>query len=163
MWESDQRRVTHVPPGEGRAVWVVGDTYTFKATGEQTDGSFMLFEASIPPGSGPPPHLHLREHEAYYVLEGEIEVLDGDRSFVAGAGSFVHVPKGAVHRFENVGQTDARMLVLAAPAGLEGFLLEVGQPAVEGGTAPPLGEEEMERTVRAAPKYGLELLPPPEQ
>lgn len=150
-------RVMHVPPGEGRSVWVVGDTYTFKATGAETDGRLTFWEATVPPQSGPPPHIHHGEDEAYYVLEGELEVLDGDRTFTARAGSFVYIPRGALHRFQNIGSTPARMLILFTPAGFEGFIFEVGQPARPGEDAPPLGPEEMERTVRAAPQYGIEL------
>ena len=45
-------RVMHVPPGEGRSVWVVGDTYTFKATGAETDGRLTFWEATVPPNPG---------------------------------------------------------------------------------------------------------------
>ena len=92
-------QVTHVPAGEGDTLWVVGDTYTLKATAETTGGSLALVEASIPAGSGPPPHVHASEDEAYYVLEGQIEVLDGKRTFLAGPGSFVFIPRGTVHAF----------------------------------------------------------------
>ena len=155
--ETKKAGVKHVPAGEGRSIWIVGDTYTFKAVGEDTNGALMLFEASVPPQSGPPPHVHHWEDEAYYVLVGELEILDNDRTFTASAGSFVHIPRGTLHRFKNVGETTARMLVLFTPAGFENFFFEVGQPVQEGGTAPPLGPEEIERTLAAAPKYGMEL------
>ena len=57
---------------ESRAVSVVGDVYRFLATGEDTDGKYALWEAVVPPGGGPPPHVHSREEEGFYVLEGEI-------------------------------------------------------------------------------------------
>jgi mannose-6-phosphate isomerase-like protein (cupin superfamily) len=153
--------VGYVPPGEGRSIWIVGDTYTFKAVGEDTGGAYALFEGSVPPGSGPPPHIHHREDEAYYILEGEFEILDSDHTFTAGAGSFVRIPAGTLHRFENVGETTARMLVMFTPGGMEGFFFEVGQPAEVGGTAPPLDSKEIEKTLAVAPKYGMEVLLPP--
>lgn len=159
--ETNIQRGVHVAPGEGESLWVVGDTYTLKGTAENTGGSLLLFEASIPPGSGPPPHIHHREDEAFYVLKGDIEVLNGDRTFMAGAGSFVFIPKGVTHRFENVGTEAARMLIMATPAGLEKFFEEVGQPARTGETAPPPGAEEIEKALAAAPKYGQEIPPPP--
>jgi mannose-6-phosphate isomerase-like protein (cupin superfamily) len=137
-------------------VWAVGDTYTFKGVSENTGDAFILLEVGIPPQSSPPPHLHHREDEAYYVLEGEMEVMDGDRTFVAGAGSFVFLPRGTLHRFKNIGAQTAKMLIMAIPAGLEKFIREVGQPAQEGQTAPPLGPDEVERTLAAVPKYGME-------
>ena len=155
--------VRHVPADEGRSIWIVGDTYTFKAVSEDTGGAYTLFEASIPPQSGPPPHIHHWEDEAYYILEGEFEILDNDHMITASAGSFVHIPKGTLHRFKNVGETTATMLILFTPAGMEGFFFEVGLPAREGGSAPPLGPEEIARTLAVAPKYGMEVLPPPEE
>jgi quercetin dioxygenase-like cupin family protein len=59
--------------GKGRAVWVVGDHYTVKCSGEDTGGAFTLIEVLVPPGSGPPPHIHRREDEMFYVLAGEFE------------------------------------------------------------------------------------------
>jgi hypothetical protein len=76
---------------------------------------------------------------------------------MASAGSFVHIARGTLHRFKNVGATPAKMLVLFTPAGMENFFFEAGLPAQEGGSAPPLGPEEIERTLAAAPKYGMEL------
>ena len=127
------RRAVHVPPGGGPAVWVVGDTYTFKAQSEDTDGAFTLFEGVIPPGAGPLPHVHHREDEAFYVLEGEIESLAGDRTFTAIAGSYVYIPRGVLHRFTNAGEATARMLLFFAPVGFDRFFIEVGQAAEPGG------------------------------
>src|SRR5262249_32876090 len=69
--------------GEGRTIAVVGDVYRFLATGEDTDGKYALWEAFVPPGGGPPPHVHSREEEGFYVLEGEITFVVGDRRHVA--------------------------------------------------------------------------------
>lgn len=154
---SSTPRVRHVAPGEGRAVWVVGDTYTFKATAAETEGRLVVWEAVIPPGAGPPPHLHHTQDEAYYVLEGELEVLDGEKTFTARAGAFVFIPRGAVHCFRNVSATPSRMLLWMNPAGFEEFFFAVGQPARPGEQAPPLGPEEIARSIALAPQYGLEL------
>jgi quercetin dioxygenase-like cupin family protein len=152
-----QKTVRHVPAGLGPSIWVVGDTYTFKSTGKETDGTLTVMEASVPPGAGPPPHIHHDADEAYYVLEGELEVLAGEHTFTARAGSYVYIPQGTLHRFQNVGTRASRMLVLLTPAGFENFLFEVGQPARPGESAPPFGPEELERTIAAAPKHHLEL------
>ena len=93
------------------------------------------------------------------MLEGELEILDGGRTFVARAGSFVLIPKGTAHAFKNVGTETARMLVVMTPAGFEGFLEEAGRPAGEG-TAPPPGPEDIEKGIAAAPKHDIEILPP---
>jgi quercetin dioxygenase-like cupin family protein len=113
--------VLHVRRGEGEQLWVVGDTYTFKLTARETGGRLLAWEAEIPPEAGPPPHIHHAQLEAYYVLEGELTILDDDRTFTARAGDFVYIPPGAVHAFRNASTRPARMLIWMSPAGLEKF------------------------------------------
>ena len=62
-------------PGEGDSFWVLGDLYTFKVTGKQTNGAFTVVDQVIQPQSGPPPHIHHREDEAFYVLAGRFSFL----------------------------------------------------------------------------------------
>ena len=153
-------RVRHIGPGEGRALWVAGDLVTFKVVGEDTDGAFLLGEEVSPPGGGPPPHVHRREDETFCVLEGEYEFLVGERTIRAGAGSIIYARRNVPHTFKNVGPAPARMLAFVTPAGFEGFLEEVGEEAKDGSSPPPFGQEEIERLLAAAPKYGIEMLPP---
>src|SRR3954452_23987095 len=110
-------------PGEGRSAWVVGDLYTVKAGGEDTGGAFALIEVLVPSQSGPPPHRHRREGEAFYVIEGGVEVHIDDQLLVAGPGSWVTLARGSLHHFKNIGPAPARMLILAG-AGLDRFFLE---------------------------------------
>ncbi len=146
----------------GRAVAVVGDVYRFLATGEQTGGKYAIWEALVPPGGGPPPHVHSREDEGFYILEGEITfTVDGERT-VAGPGTFANMPVGVPHSFKNESDRPARMLLQVAPAGLERMFFEVGQELPPGATsAPPPAGDEIDKLKAAAPKYGLTLLPPP--
>jgi quercetin dioxygenase-like cupin family protein len=144
-------------PGEGRRLWIVGDTLTFKATAAQTGGSLMAVEVLAAPGGGPPPHVHAGEDELWYVLDGEFEILMGEETMRASAGAFAFVPRGTLHRFENVSDTPSRVLILFTPGGFEGFFFEAGLPVVEGESAPPLGPEEIERSREAAIRYGMEV------
>jgi quercetin dioxygenase-like cupin family protein len=144
-------------PGEGRRLWIVGDTMTFKATGTQTGGSMAAVEVLAAPGGGPPPHVHRNEDEMWYVIDGEFEILAGEETLRLTAGGFAFVPRGTLHRFENVSDSPSRVLIVFTPGGFEGFFFEAGLPAVEGESAPPVGPEEIERTRNAAPRYGLEL------
>ncbi|WP_297549880.1 cupin domain-containing protein [Amycolatopsis sp.] len=82
---------------------MVGDTYTVKATVESTGGAFGLLEASVPPGSGPPPHVHTRQDEAFYLLDGVLEVTAGEKTTVVRTGDFVYLPRGTAHWFRNPG------------------------------------------------------------
>jgi quercetin dioxygenase-like cupin family protein len=145
-------------PGEGRTVAVVGDVYRFLATGEDTNGMYALFEAFVSPGGGPPPHVHSREEEGFYVIEGEITFTIGDKRLVACAGMFANMPVGTPHSFKNESGRPAKMLISVAPAGLERMLFEVGVPLPDGSTAAlPPTKEEIEKLLAAAPKYGIEF------
>src|ERR1019366_731737 len=106
-------------PTEGQSIAVVGDVYRFLATGEDTNGKYAMWEAIVPPGGGPPPHVHSREEEGFYILEGEITVHVGDERIVATAGMFANMPVGTPHSFKNESDKPARMLISVAPAGLE--------------------------------------------
>ena len=152
--------VSHVLAGVGPAHWVVGDTYTFKATTESTGGAFALLEASIPPGSGPPPHVHGAEDEAFYLLSGTLQISAGSDAFLAHTGDFVFVPRGTSHGFTNTGVDAARALILFTPAGFERFFAEIGSPARPGDQAPPLTADELARIAEIAPRYGTDIQVP---
>jgi mannose-6-phosphate isomerase-like protein (cupin superfamily) len=161
--ETNVTRAVMRKPGEGRTVAVVGDVYRFLATGEDTDGKYAMWEALVPPGGGPPPHVHSREEEGFYVLEGEITFQVGDKRLVATAGTFVNMPVGTPHSFKNESGHPARMLISVAPAGLEKMFFEFGVPLPEGATtALPPTREEIDKLLVIASKYGIEIrLPGP--
>jgi len=154
---TDGQGAAHVLPDEGTRLWVVDELVTFKATGRDTNGAYALTDSVVPPQGGPPPHVHHREDEAFWVLEGDLEVSVGGSTFRAGAGSSVHLPRGVVHSFQNLGSGPARFLTLVVPAGLEGFFEEVGKPGTDPSSPPPFEEEDLERLLAVAPKYGVEI------
>lgn len=152
------RQPTLSKPANDRTVAVVGDVYRFLATGDDTNGKYALWEALVPPGGGPPPHVHSREEEGFYILEGEIIFLIGEERVVATAGTFANMPVGTPHSFKNEGDRPAKMLISVAPAGLEGMFFEVGVPLDEGATtALPPTHEEIEKLLAVAPRYGIEI------
>ncbi|HEU5352761.1 MAG TPA: quercetin 2,3-dioxygenase [Terracidiphilus sp.] len=156
-----QGQVKHVPAASGAAYWGPGELMTFLATGKETGGAFFLAEISVAPGGGTPPHIHHREEESFYLLEGSLTVTVGGHTMSASAGDFVYLPRGIAHSFQNNGAGNARALVQATPAGLEGFFEESFEPATDRAAVPPaMGAEMFARVLVAAPKYGLELLPP---
>ena len=147
-----------VGPQQGRTVALVGDVYRFLATGEDTNGKYALIEALVGPGGGPPPHVHSREDEGFYILEGEITFTINGERVVATAGMFANMPVGTPHSFKNEGSRPARMLVSVAPAGLEKMFMEIGVPLAEGATTPlPPTREDIEKLLAIAPKYGIEF------
>jgi len=130
---------------------------------ERNIGKYALWEVIVPPGGGPPPLVHSREEEGFYVLEGEITFLVGDKRLVAGPGMFVNMLVGTPHSFKNESDRPAKMLISVAPAGLEKMFFEFGVPLAEGATtALPPTKEEIEKLLAIAPKYGIEIrLPGP--
>jgi quercetin dioxygenase-like cupin family protein len=158
---AQQKLVRHVPAGTGPAYWGPGERMTILATGEETGGAFFLAEIEVAPGGGTPPHIHRREDEAFHMLEGSLTIQVGGNTITALAGDFAFLPRGIAHSFKNTGNSCAKALVLTTPAGLEGFFAEVFDPAMHRlATPPPQSKDLITRALAAAPKYGLELLPP---
>ena len=151
------------PTGTAPAVWGPGDLYSLLATGKETNNAFFQFEAIVPKGGGPPPHVHNREDESFYLVSGSLEILLGDKTYQAKRGDFVYVPRGTVHRFKNVGGDVAVQLVTFVPGGMEGFFQEVFPKVTDRTAAPPPVTEELIRKMNeAAPKYGVEFVSPPD-
>jgi quercetin dioxygenase-like cupin family protein len=155
------RQPTLRNPTQGRTVAVVGDVYRFLATAEDTNGRYALFEAIVGPGGGPPPHVHSREEEGFYVLDGEVTFTVNGERVVATAGMFANMPVGTPHAFKNQSDRPAKMLISVAPAGLERMFFEVGVPLPEGSTtALPPTKEEIDKLLVVAPRYGIEIRVP---
>jgi hypothetical protein len=120
-----------------------------------------LIEATARKGNVPPRHIHSREEETFYVLEGEMTVSVGDRTFKATPGMMVYLPRDVAHCF-TIESEQLRTLILLTPAGLEGFFKEFSVPA-PAMTLPPANESaygEVQRMLGAASRYGLEFLLP---
>jgi quercetin dioxygenase-like cupin family protein len=144
-----------------RSVWYNGSLMTFLATGEDTHGQFALIEAVAGRGNVPPPHIHHREDEVFYVLEGEVVVSVGDRTIKGTAGTMFFLPRDVPHSF-TIESEQSRMLILLTPAGLEGWFKEFSVPA-QAMTLPPADEpaySEVQRMLETAPLYGLEFVLP---
>ena len=141
----------HRTQADGPSYWGPGDVYTFLVTGEETDGAYFVMEAIVPPGGGPPPHIHTNEDETFYVLEGTPTFRLGDDTIVAGPGDFVNVPKGTPHCFHNASDAPVRMILTFTPAGIEHFF----QETLEEGATPGDVETVAARYAEAAPRYGL--------
>ena len=159
----DKAAIAHLGPGEGRSVWLLGELYTFKLAGEETGGAFALIEQTIPPGTdGPPPHRHRQTDETFSVLEGEMEFVADGTTVRAGAGSVVHVPRGVLHTYRNIGPGSVRQLVLITPAGFERFFLEAGEATTPAAQPTPTHEPpDVGRLLQIARRHDLEIPPPP--
>lgn len=149
-----------VPSAEGTSKWFSGDVYTVKLTAEQTGGSLGFIDATVPPGSGPIPHLHMAQDETFYLLSGELEFLQGERVFTAYAGDLVFCPRRLRHRFHNYGPHAARMLFFYTPGGTEQTFLEAGEDPAPDTPSLPWGPDRIdERFIAVLEKYGTIGLP----
>jgi mannose-6-phosphate isomerase-like protein (cupin superfamily) len=141
-----------VTPGEGQSISPIGGDQSFwKAKGAQTGGAFAMMEQSVPPGHGPRRHVHHREEESFYILEGEFGFEVGDRTFVVGPGTFVLGPRDVPHRFWNAGQTTGRFLLIMSPPGLEPFFEEFSRVMAD-------SPDDKVRQAVVAGRYGIEFV-----
>ncbi len=151
---SDPTKAVSVEPGEGQTIQgPVGGPLTFKVRAEQTGGRLTVLENVIPPGEGPPLHVHVAEDESWYVLAGQLRFRLGAEIRTAPAGSFVFVPRGTPHCFQNVGDDPARILVMFNPSGMERFFDRFAQ--LGDGPADPEAFE------RIGAEVGMEVVGPP--
>jgi quercetin dioxygenase-like cupin family protein len=152
-----------VGPGDGKALPnPIGGRMVVKVRDEDTGGGYSVHDNTIPPGSpGPRPHIHRYHNEAFYVVEGELTVRVGPRRITAPAGSFVVVPRGAVHQPSNPGTEPARVLLIFSPAGMDRFFEEAAEDRIPLQVA-PADPEVREKLAAFTDKYGYEFaeLPP---
>ena len=145
-------------PSEGRTpapLNIVGEETLVKVSPADSDGQFAAFHLVAPPMSGPPRHVHSREDEWFYVLDGELVFeLDGKRCVVSTGGS-VWLTRGVVHAYQNFTATDARLLIVTTPGAFCDFFVEMSAAASPGGMPAP------EVFAALDAKYGITTLGPP--
>ncbi len=147
-------------PTEGRnssPLNVVGEPTLVKVSATDTGGAVSVFHLTAPRFTGPPLHVHTREDETFYVLDGEVVFeIDGER-VTTGAGSVVFLPRGIPHRYQNFSDHPAQLLLVVTPgAGFEAFFGELAAATPPQGGVPPL-----DVLSRIDATYGLTTLGPP--
>ena len=148
-------------PDQGEAYWFLGTLVIIKSSGDSTDGRVSVTENLAPKDSGSPMHVHHREDEWFYVMEGELTFWVGGEVINAPAGSFVYGPRDIPHTF-TVTSDQARFLLVVEPAGFEGFIRAVGEPAKTLTIPPPPeGPPDMEKLIAIAAEHGVEITGPP--
>ncbi len=144
---------------EGDATWFLGTLMTLKAGDAASRSAYTLIEFRAPVGFAPPPHVHHREDEAFYVLEGSLRVSCGERTWTIGPGDFAFLPRGIPHLFTVEGDRPVRALQLTSPAGFERFAAAVGEPAAAP-TLPPPAAPDVPKLLDAAAEHEIEILLP---
>src|ERR1044071_2582633 len=142
-------------PGEGKRLGIMGDPFVCKAVGEDTDDGWSLFEATVMPGSVVPEHRHEEFDEAFYILEGKLEMSMGGETRTAAPGHFVTVRRGTVHGYRNATDEPARYLAWAHPAGIEHFYEEISANVKR-------LPDDLGKVLSIASKHRIQLMPPRE-
>lgn len=147
-----------------RSKWYMGMLLTNLTETPDTNGAFSLFEATLVPGTEPPPHVHSREDELFYVLEGEFDVYVGEEVFNGKTGECIFLPRFKPHTFI-IRSPQLRLLILFAPAGVEEAFRSMSSPAQN--LNPPIGAltysaEDLEQTVQRFSASGVRMLAPDE-
>ena len=141
--------LTVVEPSAGKSLSVAGGAYHIIISGEQTGGAYSVIDMEVPPGGGPVPHAHAAFQEAFYVLDGEIEVATGTGTSTLKKGAYVNIPLGGIiHQFKNRTKATARLLCIITPAGMEKMFEEISQI------------KDPKEIPGIAEKYGQQLFPP---
>jgi quercetin dioxygenase-like cupin family protein len=147
-----------VAGNEGEARWWFQCLAVIKATAADTGGLLSLIEVTEPPGTEGPLHVHHREDEGFWLLEGDATFEVGGTTIEAHAGDFVFGPRGVPHRY-TVGSAGGRMLFILTPGGFEQLVTDMSLPAGDRTLPPPSEvEPDWERVAAIARAYGCELL-----
>ena len=147
-----------VAKDEGEARWWFSSLAVIKATAADTGGRMTIIEVTEPPGAEGPLHVHHREDEGFWLLEGDATLEVGDTTIEAHAGDYAFGPRDIPHRY-TVGSAGCRMLFIMTPGGFEDLVIAMSEPAGSR-TLPPPSEEEpdWERIAAIANAHGAELL-----
>jgi quercetin dioxygenase-like cupin family protein len=150
-----------VRSGEGEARWWFGALAEIKATAADTGGQMTIVEVTEHPGAEAPLHVHHRDDEGFWILEGEVTFEVGDETIEARGGDYVFGPRHIPHRF-TVGNRGCRMLFILVPGGIEDVIRATSEPAPSRTLPAPSDEaptaEEVEGVKAIVREHGYELL-----
>ena len=147
---------TQSPTARGQQRWWLGMLAEVKASAADTGGRYTLVEITAPAGLQTPLHVHYREDEGFYVLEGSVTIEVGEQTVELGAGEHAIGPRNIPHRF-TVGPEGAHMLWVLTPGGFDEFVEDVSVPAGPP-TTPPASVVPPQNAAEIVLRHGMELL-----
>ncbi len=151
--QTTNQKAAVVANGTGKKFNVLGHSVTVVLSKETTDGNYYVFEITTAPGLGIPPHVHDREDELIYVVEGEFSIMLGDKQFTARGGDEIFFPRHIPHAFQNTGSKAGKTLWTVVPGGnFEAFFNQLG--------ALPEGEPDLQKVAEIFAAYGMKILVP---
>ena len=142
-----------------KSLWILGDVYTVKISGDETQGRYSVWEIEAAANNGPPLHKHSMEDEAFYILEGMFSFPYGSKETNLGKGQFMYIPRGEFHTYKNIGSSFGKLLVIITPPQFEKFFEEIGIPIDDKSSfqPPQITPAVIENVVKTAARYGLEI------
>lgn len=137
----------------------MGDIYTVRISGDETQGRYSIWEIEVAPNNGPPLHKHSMEDEAFYILEGMFSFPYGSKRTDVSKGEFMYVPRGEFHTYKNIGSSFGRLLVVITPPQFEKFFEEIEIPIDDRSSfqPPQITPAVIENVIKTAARYGLEI------
>jgi quercetin dioxygenase-like cupin family protein len=137
----------------------LGDIYTVKISGDETQGRYSVWEIEVATNNEPPLHKHSMEDEAFYVLEGMFSFSYGSKDTRASKAQFMYIPRGEFHTYKNIGSSFGKLLLIITPPQFEKFFEEIGIPINDKSSfqPPQITPAVIENVVKTAAKYGLEI------
>ena len=155
---TDTLSAAAVRRGDGEARWWLGQLAEIKATAAGTGGKLTIVEVTCAPGFEAPLHVHYREDEAFWILDGEVTLYVGEDTIVARTGDYALGPRNIPHRYV-VGPAGCRMLFILTPGGFEELVREMSEPAASRALPPPPEQPpDLEWVQTIARKHHCELL-----
>ncbi len=148
--------------GSGTATWALGSLFERLLGAEETGGQLDASVVTQPPGAASPLHVHTREAEAWFLLDGTMTYRAGEQLVQLAAGDLIYLPRNVPHAFRVTGRGPVRFLGLTVPGGLLDLYGEVGRPA-SGSGLPDGGApaEDIARWIELSARYGIEVVGPP--
>jgi quercetin dioxygenase-like cupin family protein len=146
-----------IAPELSNSYWYIGHLMSILISASDTGGSFSLIHGFEIKGLEPPPHIHTREDESFYILNGEIDYTVDQKVFSARQGDWVFLPRNIQHSFR-VKTDQAEVIIHLSPGGFEDYFREMSEPAKELVIPPrPQGPPDVKRIVATASKYGVKF------
>jgi mannose-6-phosphate isomerase-like protein (cupin superfamily) len=140
-----------------KSLWILGDVYTVKTSGDETQGRYSVWEIEVASNNGPPLHKHSMEDEAWYILEGDFSFSYGNKETKVSKGQFIYAPRGEFHTYKNIGGSIGKLLLIVTPAQFEKFFEEIGVPIDDKSSFQPssITPTVIGNVVNTAEKYGV--------
>jgi quercetin dioxygenase-like cupin family protein len=147
-----------VANGKGEARWWFGALAEIKATAADTGGQFTLVEVTCPPSYKGARHVHHKEDEAFWLLEGHMDLDVDGKKIDMNPGDYAFGPRNVPHSF-TTGDAGCRVLFILTPGGFENLLMEVSEPAGSRTVPPPSDKKpDIARLQKIVARYGNEIL-----